>query len=169
VTRRRQLLVGVAAAALAIVGVVLVARGGSDDSKNSTTSAAPTRAQLEAVTGLRFPSSISKYETVQLHPGQIDVRFELPASEVNRLVSGSGLPPLAATRVIQHPSPLWALNPSGPIRGTTVTRRGAQIDLEVVGGDPAVVRLSVLAVPTTTTTTSTTTTPSTTTTATVQQ
>jgi hypothetical protein len=151
VTRRRQLLIGAAAAVLAIIGVVLVATGGSDDSSTNQTSDAPTRAQLEATTGLRLPSSISKYETVRLDPGQVDVRFQIPASDVDRLVSGSGLAPLSSTRVITRPSPLWALNPTGPIRGTSTTRRGAQIGLEVVGGDPAVVRLSVTAVATTTT------------------
>ncbi len=152
-TRRRQLLLGAAAAVLAIVGVVLVVTGGSDEPSSSSASAAPTRAQLEAATGLRLPSSISKYESVRLDPGQVDVRFEIPASDVDRMVSGSKLPPLSSTRVIAHPSPLWALNPKGPIRGTSTTRRGAEIDLEVVGdGDPAVVRVSVLAVPTTSTT-----------------
>jgi hypothetical protein len=150
---RRQLLIGAAAAVLAIVGVVLVATGGSDDPSSQSASAAPTRAQLEAATGLRFPSSISKYETVRLDPAQVDVRFDIPANDVDRLVSGSGLPPLSSTRVITHLSPLWSLDPSGQIRGTATTRRGAQIGLEVVGGDPAVVRLSVRAVPTSTTTT----------------
>jgi hypothetical protein len=163
VTRRRTILAGVVLAVLAIVGVVLVVTGGSDHSTNPS-SAAPTRAQLESLTGLRFPSSISKYETVRLDPGQIDVRFRIPAGDVDSLVTGSNLPPLSSTRVITHLSPLWSLNPSGPIHGTTITRRGAQIDLEVEGGDPATVRLSVRAVPTTTTTST-----ASTTTTTVQQ
>jgi hypothetical protein len=150
VTRRRQILIGAALAVLAIVGVLLVVTGGSDHSSTNQGSA-PTRADLESVTGLRFPSSISKYETVRLDPSQVDVRFKIPASDVDRLVSGSNLPPLTSTRVITHLSPLWSLNPSGPLRGTSTTRRGAHIDLEVEGGDPATVRLSVQAVATTTT------------------
>jgi hypothetical protein len=152
VTRRGQILVGAALAVLAIVGVVLVATGGSDHTTNPS-GAAPTRAQLESLTGLRFPSSISRYETVRLDPSQVDVRFRIPASDVDQLVSGSHLPPLSSARVITHLSPLWSLNPSGPLRGTTITRDGAKIDLEVEGGDPATVRLSVQAVGTTTTTT----------------
>ena len=136
---------------LSVVGVVLVVTGGSDHSSSNPSSVAPTLAQLESATGLRLPSSISKYRTVRLDPSQVDVTFTIPPSDVDRLVSGSSLPPLSPARVITHTSPLWSLDPSGSIRGTSTTRDGAKIDLEVVSGDPAVVRLSVQAVSTTTT------------------
>jgi hypothetical protein len=157
VSRRNVAFLAVMAVLLA-VGLALIASGGSDHATSGGATTlpfdSPSRAQLERATGLHLPASVTGYQSVQLAPSQLDVTFHLAPADVDALVSRSGLPPLSAARVIAHSSPLWELNPTGTVRGTSATRDGMQLDLEVVDGTPAVARLAVVAGGSTTTTTS---------------
>ena len=151
------------AVAAALVVALLVALtatvlGCSDDGGDTTTATSdgtpptlavdtPSKDELSAATGLVFPPSTAGYRSVQLGPGQIDVLTTMAASEVDAFVEGSDLPALTdGQRTIAHPSPLWELNPTGGSAGTSATRDGVSIAVEVVGdGDPRAVRVSVIA------------------------
>ena len=141
----RSLLVVAALAVLAVVGIVLVVTGENDEGSGPFPAENPTKDQLAAVTGLGFPSTVTNYRSVRLDRDQLDVTFELPARDVDALVSDSDLPPLSPTRVIAHSSPLWELNATGEIAATSDSRGGLTINLEAVSGQPTVVRLSVVA------------------------
>jgi hypothetical protein len=156
-SRRGSIVFLGAMAVLLAVGLALIASGGSDQAtpKGSSTLPfdSPSRTELEKATGLRLPASVTGYQSVQLAPNQLDVTFHVPPADVGALVEASRLPPLSSTRVIAHPSPLWDLNPSGTVHGTTTTRDGMRINLEVVDGTPSVVRLDIVAAGASTTTT----------------
>jgi hypothetical protein len=107
----------------------------------------PTKDELATAAGLAFPESTDGYQSVQIGPGQLDVKFTMAEADVDAFVSGSDLPALTnGKRTLSHSSPLWELNPTEPSAGSEVTRDGLTISVEVVGaGDPRTARVSVSA------------------------
>jgi hypothetical protein len=141
---------GVALLVLAAVGLVLVLTGGGDggepaDGGAATTSAAQrprstlplddlTVAGVEQLSGLAIPDDAADFLTAKLSENrQLDVTFTMGPEDVEAFAAGSGLPPLAPdARVILHSSPLWKLNPGGPIRGAADVRDGINRAVELV-------------------------------------
>lgn len=103
-----------------------------------------SKAGLQKAAGLRFPASSTDYRATRVGEGELDVTFRYQSGETDSFIAGSKLPALRDERVLLHPSPLWDLDPGGPVRSTTDTRNGLRIALEIVdGGETSTVRLVV--------------------------
>lgn len=104
----------------------------------------PSRADVEAATGLHLPASSSDYRSARVGEGELDVTFRFATGDIEAFISGSKLPALRTERLIAHPSPVWSLDPGGPVRSTSTTRRGLRIGAEIVdGGATSTVRLII--------------------------
>lgn len=92
----------------------------------------PSRADLEDITGLRFPDSTTGYRSARASDAELDVTFRMDPADADSFVADSGLPELRAERLLAHPSPVWSLDPGGDVRSTSTARDGMRIALEVV-------------------------------------
>lgn len=155
---------GVALLVLAVVGLVLVLTGGDDGEAAGgevSTTSGPQRprstlplddlsvAGVEQLSGLAIPDDAADFLTAKLAQNrQLDVTFTMDAEDVEAFAADSGLPPLAPdARVILHSSPLWKLNPGGPIRGAADVRDGVNRAVELVDEDGRVrARISLQAI-----------------------
>ncbi len=96
----------------------------------------PSQAVLAEAADLSFPESVAGYRSVRVSNDELDVSFTIAAADLQPFVTGSHLGTLTANkRVINHPSPVWDLNPTGSVQSTVSERHGVQRAIEVVVSD----------------------------------
>jgi hypothetical protein len=93
---------------------------------------APTRQQIEANTGLRFPQSTSGYRSVRITDRELDIEAKIAVADAERFVTDSHLTAATAPRVIVHASPIWEQNPVGDVKAYLGSTDRAAVRVELV-------------------------------------
>jgi len=142
---------------LVVGGCLVITGGGSGEGAGTRVPPRPTStlplgdlslAGVEALGGIDVPDGAADFLSARLDGDrQLDVSFTVTPDQVDALVAGSDLPPLAdGARVILHSSPLWKLNPGTPLSGAADVRDGVNRALEVTPeGERIRVRLTLQA------------------------